>query len=382
MWSEKNICSPVGIYVHIPFCQKKCGYCDFPSVENGGAYFVRYIDALCQELAASKHCGIYVDTVFFGGGTPSLLSGEQLSAVLFAIKKNFRVFGTAEISLEANPGTIDRKKINCWLDAGFNRVSVGVQSFNDDLLRCCGRIHSGADALSALRQLRQEGFKNINVDLLSGLPGQTKWQLLDSVRAAIACDVQHISLYSLKIEAGTKFSEALKNGKLSLPTDEQEDEMYDCAVRELGNCGFSRYEISNYAVTGSECRHNLKYWQYKPYLGFGASAAAFYDGVRTTNLSGVREYVEAVEKSSAAIAERSVVEKKAAMSEYVFLGLRTTTGISLERFSGLFDESFKYIFADAFAECYQKGWLFERDGRVVLTASGLKFGNRVFAEFI
>ncbi|MFA6074292.1 MAG: radical SAM family heme chaperone HemW [Negativicutes bacterium] len=382
MWIEKMMTQPLGIYVHIPFCVKKCGYCDFASIEDGDSYFARYTDAVCEEIATSKYRGMAADTIFFGGGTPSLLPPEFLTWILAALRHTFQFSANCEISLEANPGTISEAKVTAWRMAGFNRVSVGVQSFDDDLLRDCGRIHSSQDARAALTLLRAGGYNNINVDLLSGLPGQTSERLLDSVGTAIDFGAKHISLYTLKIETGTKFAAALEGGELELPTEEIEDEMYDAAIHELASRKFARYEISNYALAGYECRHNLKYWQYQPYLGFGASAAMFCDGVRSTNVNSVHKYIEAITESISAIREQTTLRKTDAMSEYAFLGLRTAAGICLADFFELFAENFETVFAEALVICYKSGWLNKNGQHIFLTESGFKFGNQVFAEFI
>ncbi|MEI6285938.1 MAG: radical SAM family heme chaperone HemW [Bacillota bacterium] len=382
MWAKQIMNQPLGIYVHIPFCVKKCGYCDFPSIENGAEYFARYTAAVCAEIAATKYAGRVVDTLFFGGGTPSLLPADCLAAIMNKINQQFCLSVNCEISLEANPGTITEAKVAAWRRAGFNRVSVGVQSFDDDLLRGCGRIHSGAEARVALAMLRAGGFVNINVDLISGLPGQTLELLQNSVAIAIALGATHISLYTLKIETGTKFAAAVEHGELLLPDDEQEDEMYDAAVAQLAGCDFVRYEISNYALPGYQCRHNLKYWQYKPYLGFGSAAAMFCDGKRATNINSVCEYIEAIEKNTAMVGEQCTLEKADAMAEYAFLGLRTTAGVALVDFCKIFAENFEAVFAEPLAGCYEKDWLQKSDGSIFLTKRGLKLANRVFAEFI
>ena len=382
MWFEKMMAQPLGIYVHIPFCVKKCGYCDFPSIENADGYFARYTEAVISEIAVAKISRRGVDTIFFGGGTPSLLQPEYLAQIVGALKANFQIAATAEISLEANPGTITEQKIAAWQATGFNRVSVGVQSFDDDLLQGCGRIHSGAAARAAVTALRAGGFDNINVDLLSGLPGQTSELLLDSIKIAIDLAAKHISLYTLKIEPGTKFAGALERGELELPTDGQEDAMYDSAVRELTGSGFQRYEISNYAMAGFCCRHNLKYWHYQPYLGFGAAAASCCTALRSTNIASVPLDIEAIENKTAVTSEHTALDKPTAMSEYAFLGLRTTAGISPAAFFELFAEKFEEVFADALMSCLARGWLQKNPQRIFLTETGLKFGNRVFAEFI
>lgn len=315
-----------GLYIHIPFCKRKCPYCDFYSLEGQTEDILNaYISRLIKEAQSYSHKNISVDTIYIGGGTPSLLSAEQISALLDALRVSFNVSKNAEITLEANPSSVDRIKLCGFLNAGINRLSFGIQSAVDDELVRLGRLHNFERAREAVLLANELGFKNISADLMIATEGQTPARLRYSVLSLAELPVQHISCYMLKIEDGTPFSKR----NLSLPTDDESAELYLTAVSELKSSSFNQYEISNFSKEGFESRHNLKYWQSEEYIGLGTAAYSYFEGVRFHNERNLKGYLNS--EDIRIIDEQSVDKAE----EYLLLSLRLSKGVSVKKYISL-----------------------------------------------
>jgi len=382
--SPTNSRTKLGVYIHIPFCRQKCLYCDFPSRADGESSFQDYTAALCREIAGkggvlSSHV---IDSIYFGGGTPTVLPVNNLVRIIDCLCGCAQVASDAEISIEANPGTLNSENSAALHAAGVNRISIGVQAFDDRLLALAGRIHSAAEAVRAVSEAAAGGFDNISVDLMFGLPGQTKVDFETSLRQAVKLPVSHISAYGLKLEEGTPFHRLQAAGELELPDEEEEAAMYDLATDFLPQHGFERYEISNYALAGSECRHNLKYWRYLPYLGLGAAAHSFIAGQRQANVVADCEYIRRIFAGEDAVEYREVPEPAVAIAEYVFLALRTVQGLAFQEFASRFGLSFTDRFAGIIEKLAGDGLIAVERGSVRLTVQGMRFGNIVFASFL
>lgn len=309
----------IGLYVHIPFCQQKCFYCDFPSFAGQENLQGAYMAALNKEIfIQSGYNYNAIDSIFIGGGTPTMLSEYMLSSLLEHIYKNFNVTKDAEVSIEANPGTVDENKLKVLFDGGVNRISFGVQSFNDDVLIKCGRIHTALQAQESVYQAQAVGFNNINIDLMYGLPEQSVEIFQQTLQQAFTLKVQHLSIYGLKIEEGTPFYQWEAEGKLKLPDEQTEDEMDALINKLLLKNDYIRYEISNYAKGGYECKHNLKYWHYQNYLGLGAGAHSLLYPQRTSNVRDITTYIEKINNNELPIATNTMLDKNAAMEEFCF----------------------------------------------------------------
>ncbi len=363
------------IYVHIPFCRSKCNYCAFNSKVGGADEKNFYVDALIDEINFRGDFSA-AETIYFGGGTPTTLTLAQLEKILRAIEKNFSVDKRAEISVEANPGTVDENFLRGLKFLGFNRLSLGVQSFDDELLKILGRIHDSCTAKENIL-LAKKFFSNVSVDLMYGLPNQTLEKLRRDVEALKNFDVEHVSIYGLEIEDGTKFFQLARAGKLNLPEENLCADMYDFITQNLPALGFKRYEVSNFAKENFFSRHNLGYWTGKKYFGFGAGAHSFDGKLRTSNVRDVKIYIE---KKISVVEE--VVTPQAAMEEFCFLGLRVVEGISARTFEKNFGKKIFDVFGSAIEKNLRRG-LLEVDGdKIFLTERGMSLGNEVFADFL
>lgn len=329
--------NPLGIYIHIPFCRQKCKYCDFNSYSGMENMSFSYTDALVREIELSEYKGI-LDTVYIGGGTPTYLDAKLIQKIMKAVRENFTLTEDCEITIECNPGTADLKKLRALKDCGINRLSIGLQSDNDEILKTLGRIHTYAEFKDCLFSAAEAGFGNISIDLMFGLPGQTAEIWNETLRRAVKLPISHISAYALKIEPGTPFYTLHKNGNLTVPDDDLSRNMYDDCVKILSENGFERYEISNFAKSEKYSRHNLKYWTGGDYIGFGAGACSRIGLRRFSNLRGIGEYIAAIEKYGTAEnkSETIINNKSDAMSEYVFLALRLDSGINKTEFNNKF----------------------------------------------
>ena len=363
------------IYVHIPFCARKCNYCAFNSKVSDAAEIAAYVDALISEIKSIPYSLFPTPySLYFGGGTPSILKISQLEKIL----SNIKIDGAAEITIEVNPGTVDENYLKNLREIGFNRFSLGVQSFNDELLKILGRIHDSKTALETI-QTAKKFFDNVSVDLMYGLPRQTLDDVKRAVEIAVAQDIQHISIYGLEIEDGTNFGKQYAAGKLILPDDEI---FYDYIVETLPRAGFRRYEISNFAKKNFESRHNLGYWTGKEYIGYGAGAHSYNGKTRTSNIRDVATYIKKIRAGESVSLLEEIVSPRAAMEEFCFLGLRTAEGLSVEKFYKTFGKNIFEVYG-AVIEKYLKLELLKFEGgRIFLTPRGMKLGNVVFADFL
>ena len=374
----------LGLYIHIPFCKQKCLYCDFPSYANLENLYDAYIDALCREIRVrSGNLGrCLVDSVYIGGGTPTILPSELLEKLLACLHKSFAMTPACEISMEANPGTIDRDKLLRLYHLGVNRLSLGVQAFNDRLLAELGRIHTAKEALAGICLAQQAGFENINIDLMYGLPGQSLKDWQQTLTTAVGLGIQHISSYGLKLEDGTPFATKYADKLLNLPDEILEEAMYDHMVDFLPLHRYKRYEISNYSLTDRECRHNLKYWRYEPYAGMGAGACSFLQNRRFTNTSDVLGYIKSVQADKSPVVFSETLEKEVAVAEYIFLGLRTVAGIDFALFHKYFGVEVLSIYEVVIKDLMRKKLIVVNEEGVRLSSLGMKYGNLVFASFL
>ena len=381
------------LYVHIPFCRRKCHYCDFVSYADKMELMPRYVRALARELRGKRRL-LGTDEpprcIYMGGGTPTVLPLRLFEESVAAIMENFPGATLEEFTVEANPGTVDEEYLTLMKECGVTRLSFGVQTFNDRLLKEIGRIHTAADCFAAVKAAKKAGFAEISVDIMYGLPLQTVQDLQADIATAISLDVPHISVYGLTVEEDTLFSRLQKDGALMLPTDEETDAMYEFLSRELPKRGFGRYEISNYARVGHEGRHNLGYWRFVPYMGIGAAAHSFWrgegeglPGKRFFNPGDINEYFAAVFERKNFLGESEGARSlHTAMSEFCFLALRTAEGIDKKLFADLFGKEPEFFFGEAIRRLKERDALIEGENSLRLTSLGAKYGNRVFAEFV
>ena len=373
-----------GIYIHIPFCRRKCLYCDFPSYEGLERFMEPYAAALERELACRHGAlpGAVFDSVYIGGGTPTALPVTLLAGILEATRALFPLAADAEITVEVNPGTADAAAFAALARAGVNRLSFGVQSFDDALLLRLGRIHTARQAEESILAARQAGFGNLSLDLMYGLPGQRSADLERSVEQALALGLQHISVYGLQVEDGTPFAALRDAGKLALPDEAEEDVMYTYLTETLPQRGWRRYEISNYARAGFESRHNLKYWQDAPYLGFGAAAHSYAYPRRFANVADVQAYIAFLKEGKLPVGEEKTLDRAEGMEEFCFLALRTAEGISFARFAAKFGCNFFAVYGHSIEGLQRDGFVEQDEKRLWLTPRGMRYGNRVFAAFL
>lgn len=379
---------PLAVYVHIPYCARKCAYCDFNSYDRFGEPQVeRYIRALRREMALAARrpevTGRPVTSVFFGGGTPTVLSGEQLAGLLTTLTSLFPLAPGAEITSEANPGTVDEAKLAAMRQAGFNRLSLGAQARQDHLLERLGRIHRAPEVEQSVRAARRSGFDNLNLDLMYGLPGQTLADWRDTLDWAVSLGPEHISAYSLIIEPGTPFGALHERGLLTLPGEDLEAAMDEMVLETLPRRGLEAYEVSNFARTGYRCRHNLVYWHNEEYLGLGPGAFGFLGGERSWNLRRPQDYEAALlEQDRLPVEDQERPDPATSMGETVMLGLRLTEGLDLEWFRRRFGRGLQEVYPEPLQRLVGLGLLERGPGHVRLTRRGRQVGNRVFAEFL
>ncbi|MBQ8624704.1 MAG: oxygen-independent coproporphyrinogen III oxidase [Agathobacter sp.] len=396
------------IYVHIPFCVKKCNYCDFLSFSCDERTQLEYADALIREIKVygTQMKDYIVSTIYIGGGTPSWLDEDKLLEILDTIYKNFKVSEDAEISMECNPGTVTAGKLAKYRMAGINRLSIGLQSADDEELKILGRIHTFEQFVKTYELARNAGFANINVDLISGIPYQTTEKFLKTLQKVVWLKPNHISAYSLIIEKGTPFYETYKFDAVKqeagmptevLPTEDEVYRIYKMTQEYLERAGYQQYEISNFAQQGFECVHNIGYWTRENYLGLGLGAASLIENVRYTNTTDLYEYIDGTkdiqekcfaQEDAPAVAGMNlheyagVVSRKAQMEEFMFLGLRMTEGITRERFFREFGISIEGVYLDVLEKLKAEDLIDTREGRIVLTEKGADLSNYVLAQFL
>lgn len=370
-------------YIHIPFCNYICHYCDFTKFFYNRELADQYLKALENEIvqAVGKNQQ-YVRTIFVGGGTPTALSYEQLERLLKVIADSFDVMSCAEYTFEANPGEFDERKLSLLKQYGVNRISFGVQVFDDEMLQKLGRNHSVADVYENLRHFEKLDFTNVSVDLMYGLPGQTYKQFESSLNEAISLNLPHYSSYSLQIEPKTVFYMRHKKGKITKPVEEEEAAMYELLIDTMESNGVYQYEISNFAKPGFESQHNLTYWNNDFYFGFGAGAHGYLPGKRTVNMKPLNHYNEKALQDGLPRLHEEKVEKRDAIEEQMFLGLRKTAGVSKEAFQNRFGLSINSLYDKELDYLKRKQWIEEKSGTIRLTKQGQLFGNMVFQEFL
>ena len=397
------------IYIHIPFCVKKCDYCDFLSAPADLETKEKYVEALINEIKLNKNkmSEYVVDTVFIGGGTPSLLEENQISKIMSVLRDNCNMSENPEITIECNPGTITESKLLEYKKSGINRISFGLQSANDQELKSIGRIHNYAGFLESYNLARKCGFDNINVDLMSALPGQTLKSYEETLNKVVRLEPEHISAYSLIVEENTLMYDRVKKAQIKginiLPDEESERKMYYLTNNILRSNGYRKYEISNYSKPGKECKHNIGYWQRKEYLGFGIGAASLYKENRYNNISDINKYIEVLtnnikENSINNVGNSSEVENQVnilnsivknlqqlterdRMEEFMFLGLRMMEGVSMEKFERYFGKPYMEVYGKVQKRMEDKRFLINDNGYVKLTEFGIDLSNYVMSEF-
>jgi oxygen-independent coproporphyrinogen-3 oxidase len=355
-----------GLYIHIPFCLSKCSYCDFLSINFDEAVAKRYVEALKREIRLRG--GRRLDTIYVGGGTPTVLRPEAIEDIFRTISDYFEFSRDVEVTIEANPGTLTPEKTRALASLGVNRLSVGVQSFNDEELRLLGRCHTAREAMKAIES---PGFENFSVDLIYGIPGQDMRSWRETVKRALGAGPTHISSYELTAEAGTPFFESITSGEMEAPPESLVVEMFEYGIDAFAKRGLAHYEISNFARPGMECRHNLNYWKRVEYLGVGAGAHSFEGGRRSRNTGYVFNYIESLSKGSLPVEEATDVSADDEIKEIIFLGLRMTRGINVKKM--------RFI-ADAAKDLIEDGLLCIEGGRLKLTRKGLLLANAVAVD--
>lgn len=383
----------LSIYIHIPFCVRKCLYCDFlsfPVSASGSGMQARemesYVNLLEQEIKenAEKYKEYRVVSVFLGGGTPSILPAEDVSRIMEAVKGNYQIAGDAEITIEMNPGTVDASKLRQYISAGMNRISIGLQSADDRELARIGRIHDYRDFLDTYELAVKAGFCNINIDIMASLPGQSVLSYEQTLRTVTALKPEHISAYSLILEEGTPLYE--HQSEYHFPSEEEDREMYALTKEYLASCGYHRYEISNYAKTGCECRHNKVYWQRGDYLGFGLGASSMVQNVRWKNPDEMEEYAVYVDclagKQEGFWVDRQILTVQEQMEEYMFLGLRMMCGISRTEFTRLFGCRIEEVYGEVIERLCRQGLLLQENDCISLTDRGIDVSNYAMSQFL
>ena len=385
----------IGLYVHIPFCKRKCYYCDFISFADKENCYEKYINCLEKEIikygtenkTMSKHNlepEYIIKTIYIGGGTPSVIDEIYIKRILDTIKNNFNIEQNAEITIEVNPGTANQKKLQTYKECGINRISIGLQSTNDEILKTIGRIHTYKDFLDTYNLARDLGFNNINVDLMINLPGQTMEDVKKSIRNIIALKPEHISVYSLILEENTKLYEMVNSNELTLSSDETEREMYWYIKQKLEENKYIHYEISNFAKEGYESKHNLDCWKQKEYIGVGLGASSYMDKKRYSNTDDLQEYIFNIEnnKTNLNLILEEVQSEELEMNEYIMLGLRKIDGINIKDFNEKFNQNIISKYERTFERLAHEDLIQIDDKRIKLTDKGIDLANLVWEEFV
>ncbi|HHW00501.1 MAG TPA: oxygen-independent coproporphyrinogen III oxidase [Clostridiaceae bacterium] len=381
---RSNESKTLGLYIHIPFCKSKCLYCDFNSFAGMEMLIEPYFNALKKEieLYAGRLEDCLVKTIFIGGGTPSFVDAAFISDLLHICERNFTLKKDTEISMEANPGTLSREKLETYMKAGINRLSIGLQAWQNKMLKFIGRIHTVEEFLDNFRQARDEGFKNINIDLIFGLPGQTMADWKETVDSVAGLNPEHVSCYSLKIEKDTPFWEMLETGKISQAEDEMDREMYYYAKEKFNGKGMKHYEISNFAYPGFECEHNLIYWKAEEYIGIGAGSHSYINGERYNNVYDICRYIKEVTNGIIPLENVERIDFRDRVSEFIILGLRLIEGISTVEFRKKFGCDISDIYGRQLLKLTERGLIEQKGNNIMLTGKGLDLANQVFIEFV
>lgn len=370
---------PLELYVHIPFCVRKCQYCDFLSGPSDEETKDRYIEALLKEIRAAEHTEDYeIVSVFIGGGTPSALKAEAIASIMRTLQEQFFFCEDAEVTIEANPGTVDLEKLTIYRNVGINRLSLGLQSTDAEELKLLGRIHSYEEFLKSYEWAREAGFSNINIDLMFAIPGQTGEAWRQHLYQVAELNPEHISAYSLIIEEGTPFAEQ----NLDLPDEDTEYQMYEDTAEILERYGYRQYEISNYAKQGYMCRHNAGYWQRREYLGFGLGASSLYREMRFSNTRRMQEYLKESRNPDQIRKDVTVLSRNERIEEFMFLGLRMTEGISEKKFEENFDVRLMDVYGDILQKYEETGFVEHIETKWRLTRKGIHVSNHILADFL
>lgn len=370
----------ISLYIHIPFCKQKCMYCDFPSYGNKDELMEEYIQCLIEEINI-KCKNFFIHSIFIGGGTPSYLPNELMEKLLNSINKlNLR--DNIEFTVECNPGTLTEEKLKIMKNFGVNRISLGLQAVQSTLLKSIGRIHDFKEFEESFSLARKTGFKNINIDIMFGLPNQTVEQWKETLKIVTSLEPEHISAYSLIIEEGTAFYEMYDSGKLRLPSEDEERKMYEVTLEVLKAKGYCQYEISNYAKKGKECKHNLVYWNSKEWIGIGSAAASFINGERLKNYSLIEDYINSVKNNNNTYEEIIKNTEKDNMEEFMFMGLRKIEGIEERDFESRFNKSIDEVYINVINEHISRGLLIRAGGRIYLSGKGIELSNLVMSDFL
>jgi oxygen-independent coproporphyrinogen-3 oxidase len=367
------------LYIHVPFCKRKCAYCDFPSFAGKESLMLDYTKALCKEIETRVDKNI--DTIFIGGGTPTYLSLEALKLLQNSLDK-LQKSEDLEFTAECNPESLSREKLQLFKEMGVNRLSIGLQAWQDNLLRALDRVHNLDQFLTAFNTARELGFNNINVDLMFGLPSQTVEQWKETLQRVTELGVEHISCYSLIIEEGTPFYNMHTKGKLLLPEEEREREMYEYAVNFLRNKGYNQYEISNFSKPNLSCRHNMIYWNLEDYYGCGSGASSYLNSIRYRNTDSIEKYIYVMEKKENAFIEEHKNSREDNMEEFMFMGLRKLEGICEREFFERFNVDIDSIYEDVIKKFTNNELLIRKGGRLYLSEEGIQLSNQVMCEFI
>jgi len=371
------------LYIHIPFCDHKCIYCDFYSIITHDGIQI-YLDALKKEIeyfARNYSAGRKFTTIFFGGGTPSLLAPHEIEEIIFQLKNNFTVSKDAEITLETNPGTVNKEKFKDFLKAGINRISIGIQTFDDDELKFLTRIHNKQTAIETVWLAKEVGFKNISLDLIFNLPKQTKEKWMLNLQTAIALPITHLSAYSLILERGTILNKLVLDKKVVLQDEDYDAELHEMTIEFLNRNNFVQYEVSNFALKGFECRHNLAYWQYKNYLGFGTSAHSFVNGKRWWNYSPLKFYVDSVTQKENAVIGEEILSEQQMKEEFIMLALRSK-GLNVNEFNEKFGLDWYKKKKNQIETYLENLFLADRNDILFLTPKGYVVCDEIIANLI
>lgn len=385
----------IGIYIHIPFCMKKCDYCDFTSFDDKGEYIDKYISSMQKEIKNVKNkillnlnedCSNIpiVKTIYIGGGTPSFIDEKYIQVILDTLETSFEISKNAEITIEVNPGTANLEKLKQYYNIGINRISIGLQSSNNELLKLIGRVHNYEQFVKTVNLAKLAGFKNINADIMIGLPNQTIYDVENTLEDIIKLNLTHISVYSLIIEPNTKLEKRINKKEIKLPDEEIERYMYWFAKRKLEENGFVHYEISNFAKPLYKSKHNIDCWEQKEYIGFGIGACSYIDNIRYRNINDIKKYIENIQKDL--INKNIIIEEKqnkeTKMKEYMILGLRKIEGINITEFRRKFEVSPLHIFNKELTKLIREDLIYIDTNNIKLSKKGLDLANIVWKEFI
>lgn len=370
----------IALYIHIPFCKQKCFYCDFPSFSNKEGLMDEYIDALIKEIGLRTK-DYTIKTIFIGGGTPSYLDFKNMKKLLEAINK-LELKEELEFTMECNPGTLEDEKLMLMKTMGINRISMGLQTTHNNLLKSIGRIHSFEEFKDNFNKARSIGFDNINIDLMFGLPNQSVAEWKESLTEIAKLRPEHISAYSLIVEEGTAFYKLYENNKLILPNEDDERIMYNFTLNILKKYGYNQYEISNFSFEGKECKHNVVYWDLDDYLGLGSSSSSYIDGIRYKNVEDIEEYIMNVKYNDTAIIETYKNTMEDNMSEFVFMNLRKMSGFSKNRFKERFNKDVYSVYGEAILKHKNNGLIIDDQYNIYLSSKGIEVSNYVMADFV